>query len=71
MSNLLVIVINLSTFAIKLPNICILILKYTVVLKVQLTKYVPINFKIDYSFSTVNNDYNKSYSNIKLVLDHS
>ena len=57
---ILVIVTNLSTFAIKLPNICILLLSYTVVLKIQLTKHLLINFTVDYSFSIANSDYYKS-----------
>ena len=65
---ILVIVTNLSTFAIKLPNICLLLLSYTVVLKIQLTKHLLINFTADYFFSTVNSDYYKSYSNTKLAL---
>ena len=65
---ILVIITNLITFAIKLPNICILLLSYTVVLKIQLTKHMSINFTTDYSFNTTNDDYYKSYSNTKLAL---
>ena len=66
--SILVIVINLSTFTIKLPNICILLLSYTIVLKIQLIKHLLINFTADYFFSTFNNDYYKSYSeNLALI----
>ena len=40
----------------------------TVVLKIQLTKHILINFTADYSFSTASSDYYKSYNNTKLVL---
>ena len=65
---ILIIRTNLSTFAIKLLNICILLLNNTIVLKIQLTKHLLINFTADYSFSTANSDYYKSYSNTKLAL---
>ena len=67
---ILVIVTNLSTFTIKLLNICILLLSYTVVLKIQLTKHLLINFTTDYIFSITNSDYYKSYSNTKLAINH-
>ena len=51
---ILVIVTNLSTFSIKLLNIYILFLSYTVILKIQLTKHLLINFTTNYSFSTAN-----------------
>ena len=68
--NILVIITNLSTFVKKLLNIYILLFSYTIVLKIQLTKHLRINFTTDYSFSIANIDYYKSYSNTKLALNH-
>ena len=42
----LVIVTNLNTFIIKLPNICIQFLSYTVVFKIQLTKHLLIKLAV-------------------------